>query len=206
MSELTLYVDAGYQSPWALSAFVALEEKGLPYTLAPVSLADRGTFAADYLARTRRVPALRRGDFWLAESTAIAEYLAESFPFPKHPRLYPENLEQRATCRELQCWYRSDLTPLRQERPTSTLWGARAVTPLSAAASQAAERLVEVLAPLLAHGAPTLFGAWCIADVDTAVMLQRLQLNGAVLPPALQRYAEANWARPSVAKWSALPR
>lgn len=33
MSELTLYVDANYESPWALTAFVALEEKQLPYRL-----------------------------------------------------------------------------------------------------------------------------------------------------------------------------
>ena len=86
MSELTLYVDANYESPWALSAFVALEEKQLPYALETKELSKKETFAAGYGARTHKIPALRRGDFWLAESVAIAEYLAESFPFPGHPR------------------------------------------------------------------------------------------------------------------------
>ena len=206
MEPLTLYVDATYESPWALSAFVALEEKQLPYALETKVLSKKETFAADYGARTKKVPALRRGDFWLAESMAISEYLAESFPFPKHPRLYPENLEERATCREVQLFLRSDLLSIRQERPTTTIWFSRATTPLSVEAEAAVKRLVDAVEPLLAHGRPTLFGSWCIADPDLAVMLQRLNLNGTTLPPKLRAYAEANWLRPSVAKWNALPR
>lgn len=202
---LTLYVDSKFLSPWALTAFVALEEKRLPYRLELRDLERKETFLPDFKARTQRVPALRRGDFWLAESTAIAEYLAESFPFPQHPRLYPENLEQRATCRELQAWVRSDLSALRQERPTTTLWGAPATAPLSEGAQAAAKRLVDVLDPLIGERT-TLFDAWCIADVDVAVMLQRLKRNGDALPENLARYAEANWSRPSVAKWNALAR
>jgi len=204
--ELTLYVDANYDSPWAMSAFVALEEKRLPYRLETVSLSKQETFAPGYRARTHRVPALRKGDFWLAESTAIAEYLAETFPFPKHPRIFPEDLEERAVCRELQAWLRSDLAPLRQERPTTTRWFARATAPLSPAAEAAARRLLEAVEPLLAHGRPTLFAQWCIADADLGLMLQRLNLNGAPLPAKVKTYAEAQWQRPSVAKWNALPR
>jgi glutathione S-transferase len=203
---LTLYVDANYDSPWAMSAFVALEEKHLPYTLQTRVLSKKETFGADYKARTHRVPALQRGDFWLAESTAIQEYLAESFPFPKHPRLYPENLEQRATCREVQHWLRTDLLALRQERPTTTLWFARATTPLSAAGQEAAKRLVDVAMGLLSHGRTTLFESWCVADADLALMLQRLVLNGEPVPEVLSKYAKTNWERPSLAKWHALPR
>lgn len=206
MSELTLYVDANYESPWALSTFVALEEKQLPYTLETKVLSKKETFAPGYGARTHKIPALRRGDFWLAESVAIAEYLAESFPFPGHPRLFPENLEERAMCRELQHWLRTDFMPIREQRPTTTVWFARATTPLNAAAEDALAKLLKAVEPMLAHGRPTLFGQWCIADVDLAMMLQRLNLNGTALPAKLKAYAEANWLRPSVAKWNALPR
>ena len=109
-------------------------------------------------------------------------------------------------CREVQLWLRTDFMPIRQERPTSTIYFARASTPLSADALAATTRLVEAVEPLLAHGRPTLFAQWCIADTDLAVMLQRLNLNGTTLPPKLKAYAEANWVRPSVAKWNALPR
>ncbi len=205
MTELTLHVDANYESPWAMSAFVALEEKGLPYTLKAHVLSKKETFAIGFGARTNRIPALQRGGYWLAESTAIAEYLAENFPFPKYPRLYPENLDQRGTCRELQSWIRSDLMPLRQERSTDTIWFAHATTPLSAAAVEAKDRLIAIVAKLIGDRT-TLFDSWCIADADVALMLQRLNLNGEVLPPAITRYAEENWKRPSIAKWNALPR
>ena len=36
---------------------------------------------------TAKVPALEHDDFWLAESSAIAEYLEEAFPPPGHPAL-----------------------------------------------------------------------------------------------------------------------
>ena len=52
----------------------------------------------------------------------------------------------------------------------------------------------------------TLFDTWCIADVDVALALQRLNLNGDEVPSALKAYAEANWQRPSVEKWNALKR
>jgi glutathione S-transferase len=206
MSELTLYVDANYESPWALTTFVALEEKQLPYTLETKVLSKKETFGPGYGARTKKVPALKRNDFWLAESMAIAEYLAESFPFPGHPRIFPENLEERAICREVQLWIRTDFMSIRMERPTTTLWFKRATEPLTPAATESAARLVAAVEPLLAHGRPTLFSSWCIADTDLGLMLQRLNLNGETLPPKLKAYAEANWQRPSVAKWNALPR
>jgi glutathione S-transferase len=204
-AELTLHADANFESPWVMTAFVALEEKGLPYTLKTHVLSKKETFLPGFGARTNRVPALERGPFWLAESTAICEYLAENFPFPKHPRLYPENLDQRGTCRELQGWIRSDLMALRQERSTQTLWFSQVKAPLSPAALEARDRLVSVVGTLIGERT-TLFDAWCIADADVALMLQRLNLNGDPLPPALVRYAEANWKRPSIAKWNALPR
>jgi glutathione S-transferase len=206
MSDITLFVDSAFVSPWAMSAFVAFEEKGVPYTLQSVSLAAKETFAPAYGARTQRVPALRRGGFWLGESTAIAEWLAETFPFPGHPRLFPEDLNQRGTCRELQAWLRTDLMALRKERPTSTLWGARATTPLSAEAQADARRLITVSSALLAHGGQTLFERWCIADLDLTIALQRLHLNEEALPEPLIAYAIANWKRPSSAKWNAQPR
>ncbi|MBL8916921.1 MAG: glutathione transferase [Archangium sp.] len=203
---LTLYVDANYESPWALCAFVALEEKKLTYTLATKSLSKKETFAPGYEARTQRVPALQRGNFWLAESVAIAEYLAESFPFPDHPRIFPENLEQRATCREVQHWLRTDLMPLRQERPTTTLWFEQRLVKLSDAAKESGKRLTDVASTLIKPGQTTLFESWCIADVDLALALQRLHHNGDSIPEHLVAYAKANWERPSVKKWHALPR
>jgi glutathione S-transferase len=206
MESLTLFVDANYESPWALSAFIALEEKKLAYELKTMSLKARETLAPEFESRTKRIPSLKHQDFWLAESTAIQEYLAETFPSPQYPTLYPPAGRARAVCRELQHWVRSDLLPLRKERPTSTVWFQHTDVSLSADGLEAAHKFIEAVTPLISESRENLFEAWCVADVDVAVMLQRLNLNGFVLPAALKRYAERQWNRPSVAKWNALPR
>ena len=201
MSDLILAVDAYWISPYALSVFVALEEKGLPYTVREVALQDKAHHAPSYTARTGRVPSLQHGDYVLAESSAIAEYLAETFPFPKYPRLFPEDLKQRGIAREIMAWVRSDLMPIRDERSTHTMFYTRATAPLSPKAQAAAKRLVDGVSQLIRPGKTTLFEQWCLADTDLGVMLQRLNLNGDPLPKALATYAQANWERPSVQKW-----
>jgi glutathione S-transferase len=206
MDRLTLHIDSFWISPYAMSAFVALEEKALPYTLHEVSLADREQLTPSHRARTGRVPALQHGDYWLAESQAIAEYLAETFPYPEHPRLFPADLRQRGVCREVMAWVRSDLMPIREERPTHSVWYEHADQPLSETAQAALSRLVRYCDGLIEAGRGTLFDEWCIADADLAMMLQRLNLNGDPLPKKLRAYAEANWARPSIRKWNEHPR
>jgi len=202
MEPLTLYVDTHWISPYAMSAFVALEEKGLPYTVKEVSLPRQEHRAPEYRAHTGRIPALQHGDFWLAESQAIVEYLAETFPFPKHPRLFPEDLKERGICREVMSWVRSDLMPIREERSTATVWYETTTKPLSQAGQTAVARLLAACDCLITEGRSTLFAQWCIADADLSMMLHRLNANADPLPPKVKTYVEANWARPSIQKWS----
>ncbi|MBB5392608.1 MULTISPECIES: glutathione transferase [unclassified Herbaspirillum] len=199
---LQLYVDAQFISPYAMSAFVTLTEKGLPFELLTIDLAARQNQGAGYasVSLTRRVPTLSDGQFHLAESTAIAEYLEERFPAPAHRAVYPADVRQRAKAREVQAWLRSDLMPIRQERPTEVVFYGEGFAPLSAAAKAAADKLAAAAQTLLA-GKDNLFGEWCIADTDLAVMLNRLALHGDPLPPALQQYAKRQWQRPSVQQW-----
>lgn len=206
MDDLILHVDRYWISPYAMSAFVALEEKQVPYTVREVSMAAHEHQAPSYGARTGRVPALQHGEFWLAESQAIAEYLADHFPAPNHPRIFPSDLRQRSICREVMAWVRSDLGPIREERSTATVWYSHTDRPLSAAAQAAVARLLRLCDGLIVDGRSTLFESWCIADTDLAMMLQRLNLNGDPLPRKVQAYAEANWQRPSVQRWCEHPR
>jgi len=206
MEPLTLYIDHHWISPYAMSAFVALEEKGLPYTVKEVSLPKQEHRAPQYLAHTGRVPALQHGDYWLAESQAIIEYLAETFPFPKYPRLFPEDLKERGICREIMAWVRSDLGPIREERSTATVWYETTTRPLSQGGQHAVARLLAACERLISDQRTTLFGQWCIADADLAMMLQRLNANADPLPAKVRAYVEANWKRPSIQKWSQHPR
>jgi len=203
MAELSLTVDVHWTSPYALSAFVGLKEKGLAFDVEPVALQRKEHHRADYLASslTGRVPRLRHGDFHLSESSAIDEYLEEAFPPPGYPALFPSDLRERARARQLMAWVRSDLMPIREERSTYTLFYERTSKPLSARAEAAAARVLAVADALLASGRTTLFGAFCIADVDFALMLQRLLWNGYPAPPKVKAFADAQWARPSVRAW-----
>lgn len=197
---LTLYVDSNFVSPYAMWAYVALKEKRLPFALKSVDLAARqhqGT-GYEHLTLTGKVPALVHGDFALAESSAIIEYLEDVFP---SPAVYPADLRERARARQLQAWLRSDLAALREERPTTVIFKAPTDKPLSEAGRAAADRLVRVAASLLEKGADHLFGAWCIADTELALTLNRLVANGDPVPDNLARYVGVQWARPSVQAW-----
>lgn len=196
-----LYVDAQFISPYAMSAFVALVEKDLPFELLTVDLAARQhqgtTFSG--VSLTRRVPALSEGDFHLAESTAIAEYLEQIHPTPP---VYPLDARQRAKARELQAWLRSDLQALRGERPTEVVFYGEGYAPLSPAGRAGADKLIAAAQALLGEdGRAHLFGQWSIADTDLALMLKRLATPGDDLPEPLLRYARAQWQRPSVQQW-----
>jgi glutathione S-transferase len=207
--DLVLYVNAGYTSPYAFSAFVALEEKELPFATEVLDLAAGEHRRPEYAAAslTGRIPALRHGDFWLAESSAIDEYLEDVFPPPGHPRLYPASARDRARARMVQALLRSDLAPLRGDRPTSTLFRDEAAKPLTAGGQASAERLIQIAELLLAPGAAFLAGsAFGIADADLALMLQRLVHNGDPCPPRLASYARSIFARPSVRGWLARTR
>lgn len=198
---LTLYLDSNFLSPYAMSTHVALAEKSLPFEIRLVDLAACEQFMAPYAQRapTCRVPALSHEGFHLTESSAIEEYLEESFPPPRYPALYPTDIRDRARARQLQAWLRSDLLALRQERPTENVFYAEAGTPLSDAATPAMGKLLRVAELLLKPGQRELFGAWSIADTELALMLKRL--TRAELPDWLADYVDHQWDRPSVQQW-----
>lgn len=202
---MKLYVDANFLSPYALSAYVALREKGLPFATVAVDLqaGEHRTGPMSALSATLRVPTLSDGDFHLSESSAIAEYLDEAYP---GPRLYPADVKQKAKAREVQAWIRSDLLPLRMERSTEVVFRQVTPPPLSEAARAAADKLIRAAERLLPPGAEQLFGEWSIADIDLALMLQRLLRAGDAVPDRLADYARGQWQRPAVQAWLALGR
>ena len=202
---LRLYVDAQFTSPYALSVFVTLLEKGLAFETVTLDLDTAQNRAAEFaqLSLTQRVPTLVQGDFALSESSAISEYLDEAYP---ETTVYPTDPKQRARARQVQAWLRSDLQAIRQERSTLVVFYGQKRPPLSLAGEAAARKLISAAQALLAGDSEYLFGAWSIADVDLAVMLNRLILNGEKVPSELVAYAQRQWQRPSVQAWVNLQR
>jgi glutathione S-transferase len=117
-------------------------------------------------------------------------------------RRYSPGSSGNARARQVQAWLRSDLLPIRQERSTVTIFYRQpASTPLSPPAQLAAAKLCAGATKLLSHGGKNLFDQWSLADVDLALMLNRLIVSGDDVPPSLLRYARTQWERPSVQLW-----
>jgi glutathione S-transferase len=202
-SPLILFVDHQFTSPYAMSAYVSLLEKGIPFTTERLDLGAQQHQQTAYRQQslTARVPTLVHEGFSLSESSAISEYLEEVFAPPAYAAVYPQDVQHRARARQIQAWLRSDLMPVRNERGTDTVFITPTSTPLSTAALQAADKLFRVAEQLLPEGAGHLFGNWCIADTDLALMLNRLIMNGDAVPERLKTYATQQWQRPSVQQW-----
>ena len=203
---ITLWSDANFFSPYVMSVYVALAEKGLTFSLKTVDL-DSGEHLKPQwqgYALTRRVPVLEIDGFELSESSAIDEYLKDRFAPPEWERIYPHDLQKRARARQIQAWLRSDLVPIRTERSTDVVFAGVKKPALSEEGLSSARKLIETASSLLAQGNPNLFGEWCIADTDLALMLNRLILNGDDVPQLLVDYATFQWQRASVQRYLAL--
>jgi glutathione S-transferase len=203
---LVLHVEPRWISPYVFSCFVTLTEKKLPFDVSILDAGKDETRTPGYLDKTvtGRVPALFDDDFGLAESSAIVEYLEDTWPaIPVLPR----DTRQRARARQLMSWMRSDETAaIREERPTTTIFYTPASSPLSAAAATAATKLGQVASRLIASGGAHVFGAWSIVDAELTFLLQRLVSSGDPLPEDVRRWAASEWARPSVEAFRRKPR
>jgi glutathione S-transferase len=208
MHTFELHGDTLWLSPYFFSVFVALEEKGATYKVVPVAM-ERGAQrepAYQTSSVTGRVPALRHGDFVLAESSAMAEYLEEILPTPA---LLGQTAQERGRVRQIMSWIRSDATlPVRNERSTHNIFYNRAAAPLSSAALAARDKFIAVCTNLGLDGTHefAVGDKFTLADADLTLFAMRLIVSGDPLPATLVAYSERHWARASIAKFVQHPR
>ena len=202
---MQLFIDSNHLSPYAMSAFVVLREKDIPFECVLIDLQGKAHLSDAYgrVSTTLRVPSIIDDGFSLSESSAICEYLDEKFDSVP---VYPNDVQQRAKAREIQAWLRSDLMAIRQERPTEVIFLKQQAQPLSVAGMDAANKLFSVAEKLIPDGQQSLFDQWSIADTDLALMLNRLISASDSVPPRLLQYAQVQWQRPSVQEWVNMPR
>ena len=95
---LTFYYGSG--SPFAWKVWLTLEHKGIPYEERRLSFDKGETRSPEFLRVNPRaqVPAILDGDFALAQSNAICEYLEERYP--DRP-LMPKDAQTRAIIRRM---------------------------------------------------------------------------------------------------------
>ena len=93
------------------------------------------------------------------------------------------------------------MLPLRMERSTEVVFFGATGPELTPQARVAADKLCAAANALLPGEGKYICGNWCIADVDLALMLNRLVLHGDKIPERLETYARRQWMRPSVQLW-----
>jgi glutathione S-transferase len=96
--------------------------------------------------------------------------------------------------------------PFRMEGSSEVVFCGAPAAGLSAVAEAAAGKLFAAADALLPAGQEHLCGQWSIADVDLALMLHRLLLNGDAVPQRLADYARRQWRHPAVQRWVAFER
>lgn len=205
---LTLYVDGYFVNQWDASCVVALEEKQLVYSTARALLRDGGGVTPALAGRTivARVPALQHGDVWLTESSAIIEYLEETFPAPSYPRLLPADPYARAKARQLMAFVRSDLWALRTERSWwMCVYPEPQPRPLSRDGERDCRELVSLVDRLAGAGELDL-AHWNIAHADLALTLLRLSHTSYPLPDRVAAFLASAIQRPSLRAYIEHPR
>ncbi|KAM4049092.1 glutathione S-transferase theta-1-like [Anomaloglossus baeobatrachus] len=109
MSDLTLYLDLVSQPCRAVYVFA--KANNIPFKHEEVLLFRGDQMAEDFgkVNPLRKVPSLKDGDFTMAESTAILQYLANKYKTPDH--WYPSDLQKRARVDEYLAWQHTNTRP-----------------------------------------------------------------------------------------------
>lgn len=205
MTDLTLYGDARWESPWTFHVMVALDELGIRYKLEPLTFPISDDIKAQLRANAfvPLTPCLAHGNFWLTESAAISEYLAETFAPPAHPRIMPGSVQERARARQAMSCLRTSFMGLRNDRPTSSVFMRPVTNPLSEKGRKDADELIAIALAMIPEGRTTVCSEWSVADTDLSLMLMRLVANSDPVPQRLVDYCMAQWGRQSVRKYLA---
>ncbi|KAL6470702.1 hypothetical protein MHYP_G00218210 [Metynnis hypsauchen] len=106
---LEIYLDLVSQP--CRSVYIFAKKNGVPFEYKSVSLLAGEQYGEEFgkINVLRKAPAIRDGDFCLAESVAIMTYLAEKYKTPDH--WFPADLQKRARVNEYLSWQHSALRP-----------------------------------------------------------------------------------------------
>ena len=196
----------GISGSRALRAIWGMEETGIDYEHVPVSY-GADSKAAEYLSvnPNGRIPALIDGDLQLFESMAINLYLTKRYG----GSLYPGNAQDEARAWQWSVWAISEIEPLQMQIVVQKLF-----TPeekrnpkVVEGAGKGLQRPLKVLDAALA-GRDWLIGdQFSVADLNVAavmMLLKRIDF-GYAEHTNVQRWADACYARPALARAMARP-
>ncbi|AWA41097.1 glutathione S-transferase family protein [Pseudomonas sp. 22105] len=188
-------------SSWSLRAALALELTGAPYTEELVKLGKPDT--RERLLKhspTGKVPLLKTARGTVADSMAIAEYLAEQFP---SEQLWPTDIAARAQARSACAQMHSGFFAMRNHMPFNLSHDAP-LNPVPPEVKVDIERMLALWAECRAvatEPGPYLFGRVSLADAFFAPIAVRLRTYQVKLPADDEAYVETVYQWPAFKAW-----
>ena len=188
-------------SSWSLRAALALELTGAPYTEELVKLGKPDT-RERLLSHspTAKVPLLKTARGTVADSLAIAEYLAEQFP---SEQLWPTDIAARAQARSACAQMHSGFFAMRNHMPFNLSHDAP-LNPVPLEVKVDVERMLALWAECRAvatEPGPYLFGRVSLADAFFAPIAVRLRTYQVKLPADDEAYVETVYQWPAFKAW-----
>ncbi|MCI0994625.1 glutathione S-transferase family protein [Pseudomonas corrugata] len=188
-------------SSWSLRAALALDLTGAKYTEELIRLfqPDTREKLLKYSA-TAKVPLLQTETGVVADSLAIAEYLAEQFP---DAGLWPKAVAARAQARSACAQMHSGFFALRSNLPFDLAHDAP-LSPMPPDVQAEIERMLALWAECRAvatEAGPYLFGTLSLADAFFAPVAVRLRTYQVELPEVDAAYVETLYQWPAFKAW-----
>jgi glutathione S-transferase len=196
----------GISGSRALRAIWGIEEVGIDYEQVPVTFgADSKT--VDYLSvnPNGRIPTLIDGDLHLFESMAINLYLTKRYG----GALYPTNANDEAKAWQWSVWAISEIEPLQMQIVVQKLF-----TPeekrnpkVVEGAGKGLQRPLKVLDAALVGRDWLIGNRFSVADLNVAAVMHLMKMINFTYAEHtnLQRWADACYARPALARALAKP-
>ncbi|WP_339465242.1 MULTISPECIES: glutathione S-transferase family protein [unclassified Pseudomonas] len=188
-------------SSWSLRAALAVELTGAPYSEELIKLGTPDT--REQLLKhspTAKVPLLKTARGTIADSLAIAEYLAEQFPSES---LWPTDIAARAQARSACAQMHSGFFAMRNHMPFNLSHDAP-LNPVPPEVKVDIERMLALWAECRAvatEEGPYLFGRVSLADAFFAPIAVRLRTYQVKLPAADEAYVETVYQWPAFKAW-----
>lgn len=188
-------------SSWSLRGALALELSGADYdeTLIKLNQADTRTRLLEF-SSTAKVPLLKCEHGTIADSLAIAEYLAERHP---EANLWPADVAARAQARSACAQMHSGFFALRGNMPFD-LTRDQALESMPLEVQVDIDRIVALWSECrlaAKETGPFLFGNASLADAFFAPVAVRLRTYRVDVPPAAAAYIETIYQWPAFKAW-----
>ena len=199
MYDLILYVGNKNYSSWSFRPWIALEGRSIPFTdvVVPFDF-PAGNPGLKAVSPTGKVPALKQGDFVVAESLAIIEYVNELFP---DAGLWPKDMQARAIARSVSMEMATGFRGIRNACPMNFRRPIKAIAMTDDIATDV-RRIETIFAEnLKTYGGPFLFGEFSAADAMYAPVINRLEAYAIPVSDTTKSYMASMKALPAWKKW-----